>query len=76
MKTFQLTLRGFRADTDKTDHLIKWVNASSVEAAKTYAGRQGWDVIEIDASWGDTVLTRADGVDAILDDNGNAISQP
>ncbi len=74
MKTYQLTLRGYDASTDKTDHFIKWVNAHSIAAVQTYVKSRGWDVTEIDTSWGDQVLTARDGVDAILDAQGNRIA--
>lgn len=31
MKTFEVTLKGFDGSTDQTDHLVKWVLASSKE---------------------------------------------
>lgn len=74
MKTYQLTLRGYDANTDKTDHLIKWVNAPSISAVQAYAKSRGWDVMQTETAWGDKVLTIQDGVDAILDGEGNRIA--
>ena len=67
MKTYQLTLSGYDGSTDATDHLIKWVNASSLAAVEVYAAQQGWSVQSIETPWGDNALTVEDGVDAILD---------
>lgn len=76
MKTYQLTLAGFDGSTDRTDHLIKWVNAPSRAALDLYIKAQRWRVHQIETPWPDEVLTIAEGVDAILDENGNEVAAP
>lgn len=66
MITYQLTLKGFDASRDDTDDLIKWVNAPSRAALDAYVQTMGWTLQGEPETPFDTVLTREDGVDAIL----------
>lgn len=67
MKTYELTLIGYDGTTDQTDHLIKWVVASSLDAVLAYAHEQGWYLQESPKIIFDGMaMTIEDGVDAIL----------
>ncbi|RJQ26738.1 hypothetical protein C4577_03020 [Candidatus Parcubacteria bacterium] len=72
----QLTLNGWNPE-GTADHLIKWVNAPSFDAAKKYAAKVGWDVVDIDdyPTRKDYVLTKEDGVDVRVDDEGNPFTE-
>lgn len=67
LKTYELILLGWRGDTDKTDHLIKWVVASSPEIAAQYAESQKW-ILQCapEVIFDGMVMTVEDGVDAVL----------
>lgn len=74
MTTYQLTLEGFNPRFSYTDHLIKWVNAPSLDALQWYIAKQQW-VLQCPAETPfDRVLEVKEGVDAILDEDGNAIT--
>lgn len=32
MITFEITIKGFDGSTDKNDHLVKWINATSLDS--------------------------------------------
>ena len=44
MKIFEATLKGFDGSTDNTDHLVKWVSASSLESAEKAVKDAGYEL--------------------------------
>lgn len=44
MKIFEAVLKGFDGTTDNTDHLIKWICASSKEKAEEAISRTGFEL--------------------------------
>lgn len=66
MKTYELTQQGFNGATDATDHLIKWVSASSIESARDFSKTLIPPVVEVrHIEWLDNA-TEADGIDYVL----------
>jgi hypothetical protein len=68
MKTFDVTLEGFDPNTDETDHLVKWINAPSIETVRDFCSQMNWkyeSITEMEYYW---PLTIDDGVDYILDE--------
>lgn len=66
LKTYELVLLGWRGDTDETDHLIKWVVASSPEIAAHYAKGQGWTLQREPEMIYVHAMTLEEGADAVL----------
>lgn len=67
MKTFAVTLEGFNPDTDETDHLIKWINASYIEKVEDFCELMQWkydSIIELELYY----ATMDSGVNFIIDD--------
>ena len=71
---FEVTLKGYDGGTDKTDHLVKWVIASSLVALEDWLDKsglrphvQGYYEMTID-----TLLTFDDGIDVYLSPGGEA----
>lgn len=77
--TFEITLEGFDASTDETDHLVLWINAPSRSALDLLIEARnikldpnspvnivvgGEECVQVDA-YGST-----DGVDAVIDETG------
>ena len=62
MNTYEVELNGFNGGTDKTNHLIKWINAGHLEQVQDYIGIGNYQNI----TKLDRLLTKADGVDTIL----------
>lgn len=69
MRTFELTFKGFNGDTDKTDHLVRWVNAQDratldvwieKHSLRPYLSQEPQDIT---GNWG---LDRSDGVDYVV----------
>jgi len=74
MKTYQLTLDGYHASTDATDHLIKWVNAPSEAAVLALAQRWGWSLQDPpETPWAPNVLGVSDGVDFVVNEEGEPV---
>lgn len=72
MYNFELELAGFDGDTDETDHLIKWISAPSYRAVQRFVERARLPltkagIIEMNNQG---TLTRADGIDVILTEDG------
>ena len=68
LKTYELTLFGYDGDIDKTDHLIKWVVASSLDIILDYAHEQGWYLEKTpEVIFDGVAMTIEDGVDAVLE---------
>ena len=50
MQVFQAELVGFDGGTDGTDHLIKWIQAPSLDLALDACANRGWEVSHIDVT--------------------------
>jgi hypothetical protein len=70
---YEITLRGYRGETDETDHLVKWIKAPRPEAIGLLFFRHYPDLIDGSQSYGviDPPLGLGDGVDLIVNDNGD-----
>lgn len=84
MKAFDVTLKGFNAETDGTDHLVHWVKASSLEVVNRWLEASGltphlhtppYEMTEYSDS-GRFPIDYEDGVDIVLDDDGTVRSGP
>ena len=78
MISFQLTLKGYNGATDKTDHLVKWVNTPTRGALDTFIRDQSLNVVEINElsapNWWGRVLGFDEGVDVELNENGSVVA--
>ncbi len=59
--TFDVILKGYNSETSDTDHLIKWINANSIEEVAEFCKEKGWDFDYIDELMCD--YDHSDGVD-------------
>lgn len=64
MPVFEAVLVGFDGNTDKTDHLIKWVEAPCKSLAQEACVQRGWDVSTLQETDLDST---ADGIDDGID---------
>jgi hypothetical protein len=72
---FEVTLPGFDGDTDATDHLIKWISAPNIIAVHGYLSSVGIGILDCtleEAALPEDIGTD-DGVDLVLDDEGNVL---
>jgi hypothetical protein len=74
LKTFQFSIEGFVGGDCGDGHLVKWINAPTREAFYAWLQRQSFK-IENGSSGIDDIgpYTFDDGVDLVLDENGNEI---
>lgn len=65
---FEITLKGWDGNTDRTDHLVKWVWCRDEHQLRTYLSQSGlWAMVEDVAEiYPGCQLTFADGVDIVL----------
>lgn len=70
MTNFQITLLGFHADTDETDHLIKWIEADNVEQVKQFLTTIGiMPYVESIDIMSNQENLREGGIDVVLEEN-------
>lgn len=48
MAYYEVTLKGFDASSDETDHLVKWVRAHNERAVRDYLGDDVQSVVKMD----------------------------
>lgn len=72
-KTYDVTLKGFDGSTDRTDNLVKWVNAPSIEAVNAFVARLGFPLHGKPFVAHDVLVAMGDGVDVIIDAEGEVI---
>lgn len=72
---YELTLKGYNADTDETDNLIKWVVSPSADALLVFLNRYHVHELlqEAPCLMKGRNMSSLDGVDLVLDDEGNII---
>lgn len=71
MKTYEVTLKGFDASTDETDHLVKWVKASNRSVLDQWLSHYGLDELVSEVNEMDKYTWNYgfdDGVDVIVYD--------
>lgn len=76
MKIYEVTLKGYKPDSDTTDHLVKWVKAYSLMDVERFVERNKLDCVD-----DITIMNRPnaakydyeDGVDLELDPRGMVI---
>lgn len=74
LASFELLLEGFDASTSATDHLVKWVNAPSIEAATKCAERKGWKLKRAPEPM--DFRDAGDGIDCTVDEDGRELESP
>lgn len=71
MPCFDVSLKGFRCETDETDHLVKWIQSPDRFTLDRWLQQQGLteyvqDITELENSIADS-YTFKDGVDVVLE---------
>jgi hypothetical protein len=74
LNTYQITLPGYDGSTDRTDHLIKWVNAPCLEDAQVFARSLGVEISTVELLEG-RKLGFEDGVDFIIGSGGEILDE-
>lgn len=81
MMVFDVTLVGYNAETDDTDHLVKWVNAPNEQMVRQWLHDQGLTpfVDSVDhlahmTDFGDIDSMFETGVDIIINEDGSYLS--
>ena len=73
MKTFEISLKGFDGNTDETDHLVKWINATDIQEVESWL--ETYDLTQFVASGPFELempaLSYADGVDVRVTEDGS-----
>ena len=71
LTTYQFHLIGWEGNTSKNDNLVKWINSPSPQALELFVERYNLPIGSAIDSIGPFDIV--DGVDAIIDENGEII---
>jgi hypothetical protein len=73
-RIFQITLRGYRSETDETDHLVKWIAAPNEDAIDRMLIRLGLHTAVAADIMPITHNINREDLDFIVDKDGNAVT--